>query len=54
MGQDGVGYEIRFAYDNLDNAVMYPLILLVLLVSVAVNLALDTWDRALRRRRGGE
>jgi NitT/TauT family transport system permease protein len=51
MGQDGLGYEIRFAYDNLDNAVMYPLILLVLLVSVAVNLTLDAWDRALRARR---
>ncbi|MGZ3273961.1 MAG: ABC transporter permease [Caulobacteraceae bacterium] len=52
MGQDGLGYEIRFAYDNLDNAVMYPLILLVLLVSVAVNMTLDAWDRALRVRRG--
>jgi NitT/TauT family transport system permease protein len=52
MGQDGLGYEIRYAYDNLDNAVMYPLILLILLVSVAANLALDAWDRALRRRRG--
>jgi NitT/TauT family transport system permease protein len=53
MGQDGLGYEIRFAYDNLDNAVMYPLILLILLVSVAVNTTLDAWDRALRARRGG-
>jgi NitT/TauT family transport system permease protein len=52
MGQDGLGYEIRFAYDNLDNAVMYPLILLVLLVSAAVNMTLDAWDRALRARRG--
>ena len=52
MSQSGLGYEIRFAYDNLDNAVMYPLILLVLLVSVAVNMTLDAWDRALRARRG--
>jgi NitT/TauT family transport system permease protein len=52
MGQDGLGYEIRFAYDNLDNQVMYPLILLVLLVSVALNMTLDAWDRALRARRG--
>lgn len=51
MGQDGLGYEIRFAYDNLDNAVMYPLILLTLLVSVAVNMTLDAWDRTLRARR---
>ena len=52
MGQNGLGYEIRFAYDNLDNGVMYPLILLVLVVSVAVNITLDAWDRALRARRG--
>ena len=51
MSQSGLGYEIRFAYDNLDNDVMYPLILLVLLVAVAVNMTLDAWDRALRARR---
>jgi NitT/TauT family transport system permease protein len=52
MSQSGLGYEIRYAYDNLDNAVMYPLILLVLVVAVAVNMTLDAWDRALRARRG--
>ena len=52
MSQSGLGYEIRFAYDNLDNAVMYPLILLVLVVAVAVNMTLDAWDRRLRARRG--
>lgn len=52
MSQSGLGYEIRFAYDNLDNSVMYPLILLVLVVATAVNMMLDAWDRALRARRG--
>jgi NitT/TauT family transport system permease protein len=51
MSQSGLGYEIRFAYDNLDNTVMYPLILLVLVVAVAMNGALDAWDRRLRARR---
>ncbi|HEY4029218.1 MAG TPA: ABC transporter permease [Caulobacteraceae bacterium] len=51
MSQSGLGYEIRFAYDNLDNNVMYPLILLVLVVAVAMNGALDAWDRRLRERR---
>jgi NitT/TauT family transport system permease protein len=51
MSQGGLGYEIRYAFDNLDNAVMYPLILLILVVSVAVNATLDGWDRALRARR---
>jgi NitT/TauT family transport system permease protein len=52
MSQTGVGYEIRFAFDNFDNATMYPLILLVLLVAVVVNLGLDRWERALMARRG--
>jgi NitT/TauT family transport system permease protein len=52
MSQSGLGYEIRYAFDNLDNSVMYPLILLILLVAVAVNMSLDAWDRALRARRG--
>jgi len=51
MSGTGLGYEIRFAYDNLDNDVMYPLILLILLIAVAVNMSLDHWDRALRSRR---
>jgi NitT/TauT family transport system permease protein len=51
MSNTGLGYEIRFAYDNLDNDVMYPLILLVLLISVAVNTSLDHWERGLRARR---
>lgn len=52
MSQSGLGYEIRYAYDNLDNGVMYPLILLVLMAAMAVNGGLDAWDRALRARRG--
>ena len=52
MSQSGLGYEIRFAFDNLDNSVMYPLILLILIVSVGVNMTLDHWDKRLRARRG--
>jgi NitT/TauT family transport system permease protein len=51
MSSTGLGYEIRFAYDNLDNNVMYPLILLILLIAVAVNMSLDHWERVLRSRR---
>jgi len=51
MSNTGLGYEIRFAYDNLDNNVMYPLILLILLIAVVVNMSLDHWERALRTRR---
>ena len=30
MSRGGMGYEISFAYNNFDNATMYPLILLIL------------------------
>ena len=52
MSGNGLGYEIRFAYDNLDNNVMYPLILLILIIAVVVNMSLDHWERLLRARRG--
>ena len=32
MSRGGIGYEIGFAYNNFDNATMYPLIVLILLV----------------------
>lgn len=52
MSSSGMGYEISFAYNNFDNATMYPLIVLVVLVSVAVNAAVSAWERVLLGRRG--
>ena len=52
MSRGGMGYEISFAYTNFDNATMYPLILLVLTVSIAINAALSRWEKALLARRG--
>jgi NitT/TauT family transport system permease protein len=52
MSRGGMGYEISFAYNNFDNATMYPLILLILLVSIAVNGALSRWEKILLKRRG--
>jgi NitT/TauT family transport system permease protein len=52
MSGSGIGYEIAFAYNNFDNRVMYPLIVLVLLLVTAVNLGLHAWeDRLFQRRR---
>ena len=51
MSRTGIGYEISFAYNNFDNKIMYPLILLILIVSVAVNSALSQWEQVLMRRR---
>jgi NitT/TauT family transport system permease protein len=52
MSRGGMGYEISFAYTNFDNATMYPLILLILLVSIAINLLLARWEKSLMLRRG--
>ena len=52
MSRGGIGYEISFAYNNFDNATMYPLIVLILGLSIAVNAALSRWEQRLRLRRG--
>jgi NitT/TauT family transport system permease protein len=52
MSRGGMGFEIAFAYTNFDNAIMYPLILLVLLVSITANLALVAWEKRILGRRG--
>jgi len=52
LSRGGVGYEISFAYNNFDNAVMYPLIVLILLASTIANAVLTRWERTLLARRG--
>ncbi|MBI1778396.1 MAG: ABC transporter permease subunit [Proteobacteria bacterium] len=52
MSRGGIGYEISFAFTNFDNRTMYPLILLILLVSMAVNGALSRVESVLLARRG--
>jgi NitT/TauT family transport system permease protein len=52
MSTNGIGFEIAFAYNNFDNATMYPLILLVMIVSVSINMMLVWWEKRLLSRRG--
>jgi NitT/TauT family transport system permease protein len=52
MARSGMGYEIGFAYTNFDNATMYPLILLILILSIVMNGALTHWEKVLLARRG--
>jgi NitT/TauT family transport system permease protein len=52
MSRGGMGYEISFAYNNFDNATMYPMILLILAVSISVNALLSAWERRIIQRRG--
>ena len=52
MARSGMGYEISYAYTNFDNATMYPLILMILILSIAANSLLSHWERVLLARRG--
>jgi NitT/TauT family transport system permease protein len=52
MARSGMGYEISYAYTNFDNATMYPLILLILLLSIAANSVFSHWEKILLARRG--
>ena len=47
----GIGYEISFAYNNFDNAVMYAMILFILLLVITVNMSLHAWEKRLLSRR---
>ena len=51
MSRTGLGYEIGFAYNNFDNAVMYPLIVFVLAVAASVNALFFMWEKRLLARR---
>ena len=52
LSRGGIGYEINFAYNSFDNATMYPLIVLILLASIAINTVLTRWEKTLLARRG--
>lgn len=49
LSGSGLGYAIANAYNNFDNPTMYALMLLVILLVVAVNAALQATDDRLRR-----
>lgn len=53
LSSGGLGYRVSFAYNNFQSDVMYGLILFVLIVVVAVNMGLYSWERVLMERRGG-
>jgi NitT/TauT family transport system permease protein len=52
MSSNGMGFEIAFAYNNYDNATMYPLILLILIISITLNLLVSKWEAVILARRG--
>lgn len=50
LAGEGMGYQISFAYNDFDNVTMYPLILLIILISTAINMALYTWEKKFSQR----
>ncbi len=48
----GLGRQIKFAYDNLDNPAMYALLLFVLSATVIVYFVVHGWERRVHRRWG--
>ncbi|MCM0021070.1 MAG: ABC transporter permease [Tagaea sp.] len=53
MAASGLGYSIAYAYNNFDNRTMYALMLFVILLVGAINLALYGWEKKLMTRRHG-
>jgi len=51
LSGSGLGFEIGFAYNDFQTRRMYGLILFILLLVIALNLALHAWDEMLRLRR---
>ncbi len=51
LSDNGLGYQIALAFNNFDNATMYALILLVVVVVAGVNSLLLSRERAMLRRR---
>jgi NitT/TauT family transport system permease protein len=48
----GLGRHIALAYNDLDNAAMYGLLLLLLLVTTTVNVTIHAWEGRMHRRWG--
>ena len=53
MSTSGLGYSIAYAFNNFDNATMYALMLLIILLVTAVNAAFHVWEQRILRRQGG-
>ena len=50
----GIGRRLALAYNNLDNATMYGLLLLLLLATTAINVAIHEWEQGIHRMWGRE
>ena len=53
MATSGLGYAIAYAYNNFETRRMYALMLFVLALVTAINMALYVWERRMMQRRTG-
>lgn len=53
LSDQGLGYAIAYAYNDLDAPTMYALMLLLVVVVTGINLALHACERRIFLRRGG-
>ena len=53
LAGEGMGYEISFAFNDFDNATMYPLIMLIIIVATVINMALYAWEKKYSERQSG-
>jgi NitT/TauT family transport system permease protein len=53
MATSGLGYSIAYAYNNFDNRTMYALMLFVIVLVGAINMALYGWEKRSMARRHG-
>ncbi|HYH22382.1 MAG TPA: ABC transporter permease subunit [Azospirillum sp.] len=51
LSTSGLGYSIAYAYNNFDNARMYALMLFIIILVTAVNMAFYVWEQNQMQRR---
>jgi len=51
LSTSGLGYDIAWAYNSFDNGLLYPLILLIVLISITLNVSLSAWEKSKMKRR---
>ncbi len=54
LSDQGLGYAIAYAYNDLDMPTMYAFMLLLIVVVTSINLALHACERRFSLRRGGQ
>ncbi|MBI3707862.1 MAG: ABC transporter permease subunit [Proteobacteria bacterium] len=50
LATEGIGRRIAYSYNNFDNATMYGMLVLILMLVAVANSLLQGWERRLHRR----